>query len=503
MEQLSPVFTLPPEILSECFLSVAATVQYTLGMSTPAYAWITVSHVCRHWRVVALSFAKLWSRIRLNRHPDWMRELLNRSADTPLAILADFPLIYDNLESRADWMASFRVVLEHIACIRILLISSQMDLGPEVLDLLNRPAPLLKDLRLYNLVFDREEDARRLGLMLRKSKNACLESLSLCHLTCHIPWFELEVQTLKELTIVGLLPWSGVLRSLDMHTLVRILRSAPLLESFVLQNASRPLWTADTGSIEEPPVELPHLRRLELHGYTTDAIKLLDHLRLPALRSLFMALNAPLLDTPESFAASIVRTILALGELTSLHIKGEGYVNFTLAVHVARPKAGTPAPETNVFHITVSSTHCRRILSAFVVHPALSRVRTLHVTSLCRKRIWVLIFAHFRSVSELAVQGKRATKILRRMFSEPSAAASDAGEGNGEGEGGTVETIQVPFPHLRSLCLSNLREQDFTPGDDSHVYVQFWREKLEDRRTSNDHSLLGLALAPQITVTEA
>lgn len=522
MEQLSPVFALPPELLSECFLSCAATasVPYTFGMLPSPYAWITISHVCRHWRAVALSSAKLWSRIRLTSHREWMQELLKRSGEAPLEVLADFPLIYESPQTRADWMASFRVVLEQIARIRILVISSQQKLESDALDLLNRPAPLLKDLRLYHLVFDCEgatdDMPQALGFMSRNSNAACLESLSLYK--CHIPWFELDVQTLKELTIVGL-PWGGVSRSLDMPTLVQILRSAPLLESFVIRNALRPLSTIYAGPIEGPSVELPNLRTVKLYGCTTDVIKLLDHLQLPALRSLYMALDSPLMDTPESFAASVVRTVLALGELSSLHIKGEGYVNFSLEGHVARPAAGARAPETSVFNLTISSTHCRRILSAFVVHPALSRVRTLHITSLCRKRIWVLIFAHFRSVSELAVRGKRATKILHRMFSEPS--ASDAGEGDGEGEGGAAEAVQVPFPHLRSLSLGSLREQDFTPGDDSHGFVQFWREKLEDRRATDDHSSvsvkemiahdsvpntlrkLDLALVPQTNVVEA
>lgn len=512
MEPLSPVFALPPELLSECFLSCAATVPYTFGMLPSPYAWITISHVCRHWRNVALSYAKLWSRIRLTSHREWMQELLRRSGDAPLEVLADFPLIYENPQRRADWMAAFRVVLEEIARIRILVISSQQKLESETLALLNRPAPLLKDLRLYHLVFDCESQA--LGFMSRNSNATSLESLSLYK--CHIPWFALDIHTLKELTIVGL-PWGGVSHSLNMPTLVQILRSTPLLESFVIRSALPPLSTIYSSPIEGPPVELVHLHTLKLYGCTTDVIKLLGHLQLPALRSLFMALDSPLLDTPERFAASVVQTVLAPGELTSLHIKGEGYVNFTLEGHVTRaappspPPPGATPPETRTFHLTVSSTHCRRLLSAFVVHPALCRARTLHVTSLCRKRIWVLVFAHFRDVAELAVRGKRATKILHRMFADPPA-APDAGEG--------AEPAPVSFPRLRSLLLGNLREQGVEPGDESHELVRFWRGKLEDRRSTDDrssvsikemvvhdgvpHTLrkLDLALVPQTDVIE-
>ena len=505
MDVLSPVSMLPPELLSECFLSCAATVPYTFGMLPSPYAWITISHVCRQWRDVSLSYAKLWSRIRLTYHREWMQELLRRSGEAPLEVLADFPLIYDNPQRRADWMASFQVVLGEIARIRILVISSQQRLEPETLALLNRPAPLLKDLRLYHLVFDCESPA--LGFMSANSNATRLESLSLYK--CHIPSFSVDIHTLKELTIVGL-PWGGASHSLNMPTLVQILRSAPLLESLVMRNALPPLSSIYSSPIEGPPVELLHLHTLKLYGCTADVIKLLDYLQLPALRSLFMALDSPLMDTPDRFAATVVRTVLAQGELTSLHIKGEGYVSFTLGGCVTRtqspssPTRGTTAtgaPDTSIFHLTVSSTHCRRILSAFVVHPALARVRTLHVTSLCRKRIWALVFAHFRAVAELVVHGKRATKILFRMF-------------------GADPPADPAFPRLRALALSNLREEGVMPGDESHEYVRFWRERMEDRRGTDDPSVvsvkemivhvgvpntlrrLELALVPQTHVVE-
>ncbi|KZT64611.1 hypothetical protein DAEQUDRAFT_601255 [Daedalea quercina L-15889] len=478
MERLPPVFLLPPELLSECFLSCAMTIpSRPFGLDPePQYSWISLSHVCRHWRSVALSTTRLWARIRLTSHREWTSEVVVRSGEAPLEVSAEFPLIYDNLQSRVDWMASFRVVLEEIARIRSLIISSQQKLEPEVLDLLNRPAPLLKDLRLHYLAFDAPNAAyegapHALGFMSRDRDIAPLESLSLYK--CHIPWFGLDMQTLKDLTIVGL-PWGGVSRSLNMQTLVQILRSTPLLERLVIRNALRPL-SAISAPPTGPPAVLPRLRDVKLYGCSADVIRLLDHLQLVAISQLYMSLVTPLVDPPDRFAASVVRKLLVSGELSRLHIKGEGYHLFSLDGHVTRSPVHGPvsSPEIHVFHVTVSSTQCRRILGAFIQHPSLNCVRTLHITSLCRRRIWVTIGEHCRNVSELVVQGKRATKILYRMLNKSSEDTSN--------DERVPVSPPLPFPHLRSLSLGNLREQGFSPGDASHAYVQFWRDRLDDR----------------------
>ena len=95
-----PISKLPPEILSEVFLCQAAMLRQKrmklhttstaedLDIHTPFYAWLNVSHVCRHWREVALKCANLWT---------WavFEELVQRgSIDCLLKRALDLPLTY-------------------------------------------------------------------------------------------------------------------------------------------------------------------------------------------------------------------------------------------------------------------------------------------------------------------------------------------------------------------------------------------------------------------------
>ncbi|TEB37109.1 hypothetical protein FA13DRAFT_1614958, partial [Coprinellus micaceus] len=64
---------LPPELLSHIF-----------GMLSYTWTrWIRVTHVCRHWREVALDCTSLWSRITFS-HNDFTQAKLARSKRHPL-----------------------------------------------------------------------------------------------------------------------------------------------------------------------------------------------------------------------------------------------------------------------------------------------------------------------------------------------------------------------------------------------------------------------------------
>ncbi|KAI0920508.1 hypothetical protein AcW1_002230 [Taiwanofungus camphoratus] len=86
----TPIFKLPPEILAEVFLIHAAQViaAFSRRVCVGFYDWINVSHVCSHWRSIAIGCARLWSYI-LMTHTEWMTVLLDRSKTMPLTVIAD------------------------------------------------------------------------------------------------------------------------------------------------------------------------------------------------------------------------------------------------------------------------------------------------------------------------------------------------------------------------------------------------------------------------------
>jgi F-box-like len=95
--QLSPISRIPEEVLAEIFLWCAQSpwtatttdlsqVHFHHGRGTWT-EWTVVSHVCRHWRAVALEFPELWSRINARMPVRWMEAMIERSKDVPISII--------------------------------------------------------------------------------------------------------------------------------------------------------------------------------------------------------------------------------------------------------------------------------------------------------------------------------------------------------------------------------------------------------------------------------
>ena len=75
---------LPPEVLSEIFAALKYALRLVLNKNMQ---WIRVTHVCWHWRSVALSCPSLWSYIDLS-YPKWVLTMLGRSRMAPLVVKA-------------------------------------------------------------------------------------------------------------------------------------------------------------------------------------------------------------------------------------------------------------------------------------------------------------------------------------------------------------------------------------------------------------------------------
>lgn len=82
---------LPAEILCEIFLQLRSL--FVLPVhgppnAIPAHAWITVTHVCRQWRDIALNSPTLWTSISC-KQPDCINAFIERSRQAPLDITRD------------------------------------------------------------------------------------------------------------------------------------------------------------------------------------------------------------------------------------------------------------------------------------------------------------------------------------------------------------------------------------------------------------------------------
>ncbi len=85
---LMPISLLPPEILAWVFHLLVHEEWPLTGSRN--LGWIKVTHVCRHWRQVALDNSSLWARIwDFSVNTKWISEILARAKNAPLDIELD------------------------------------------------------------------------------------------------------------------------------------------------------------------------------------------------------------------------------------------------------------------------------------------------------------------------------------------------------------------------------------------------------------------------------
>lgn len=136
---LCRISRLPPEVISEVFLVFAEQLQAQDRFKVD-FKWITVTHVCRLWRDIALQHGRLWGKIDTTR-PDRTGAFIDRSKGAPLAVR----------ESFTSSLADLPVTFTGSSCrYRELHLRTKGQLGPNVLQILNSPihVPILESLVL-------------------------------------------------------------------------------------------------------------------------------------------------------------------------------------------------------------------------------------------------------------------------------------------------------------------------------------------------------------------
>ncbi|KAI0309662.1 hypothetical protein OF83DRAFT_1288503, partial [Amylostereum chailletii] len=77
-----PIAQLPVEML----LHIFALLIHKRTPSLPDDTSLILSHVCRHWRAVAIGFDALWTTISTSNKPEWTTLSLERSRSAPLDV---------------------------------------------------------------------------------------------------------------------------------------------------------------------------------------------------------------------------------------------------------------------------------------------------------------------------------------------------------------------------------------------------------------------------------
>ncbi|KAG1842027.1 hypothetical protein DFJ58DRAFT_916319 [Suillus subalutaceus] len=137
---LAPISGLPNEILTVIFEYLEEEERLDGYDSRDIPACVAVTHVCRHWRNVAIECPTLW-RFISSSSPFWLDVMLERSKEIPLIVKYSIPMPLEYCLEK---------VLPHLPRIEYLEFRPwSCDVG-QVMDLLSsQPAPMLKTFKFW------------------------------------------------------------------------------------------------------------------------------------------------------------------------------------------------------------------------------------------------------------------------------------------------------------------------------------------------------------------
>lgn len=260
---------LPGEALEQIFLLYGMSCRDSeppcTGLRCDNLCWIAVSHVCQHWRAVALGCSELWCHISF-RSDGITRMMLERSDPFPIDIM--------HCRHQSPPISRLQAALAHISRVRTIdLVTDRLTYVVQLLcTSLQLPAPALSSLSLGASQDD------YLSHYLFSISAPALQSLTLFH--CDLRW---DWPLLRQLTHLEYRPymWGGrstveeVTAALSNMTHLRTLYLESALED---TNAEEYLRHKETAR----PVALPMLDQLYLGDEPYANAALLVRLDLPA-----------------------------------------------------------------------------------------------------------------------------------------------------------------------------------------------------------------------------
>ena len=296
---LVPISNLPPEILARVF--------HLLVLKEPPFfvrrklGWIRVTHVCRHWRQVALDDSSLWAQIiwgsQTVTNIKWISEMLARAKNAPLDI--EF---YNVLESSPEAILMILPHLSHIRQFR-LYVSTRFPCNIDrVQKIYSCEAPVLKHFECNAFSLIRFPDIG--GNMLFKGRAPMLRTFSLSHVV--IPWPFIPRGQLTQLKIACRTEDFDSFENLNQ--LIDLLVNCPALEILALDSC---LPSQLTELSHGQTIHLPHLSRLRLCGSTSRIMNMLKMLKLPSSTTLHSKCISKITSIPNDSEGSLLAVLSA------------------------------------------------------------------------------------------------------------------------------------------------------------------------------------------------
>ena len=271
---VAPISVLPPELLARIFRFYALEEPPWSG-GVQKLGWIGVTHVCQHWRQVALGDSSLWARIKgISPNSNGISEMLVRARNAPLIIdFAGTPV--------PEILSNFT---PHIFRIRELRLRDLSLLHPQGLrDICALEAPALEHFELGVSTLFPVTFHKLGGTTLFRDRAPKLRTLSLFKV--YIPWSLIPRGQLTQLkiTLFRWIPSPSTPSPSESNQLLDLLINSPDLEVLVLEFCLPAMLSQ---APDRWAIHLPRLSRLCLGGPTSRVANLLKMFQLPSSTTL-------------------------------------------------------------------------------------------------------------------------------------------------------------------------------------------------------------------------
>ncbi|KAI0060708.1 hypothetical protein BV25DRAFT_1992767 [Artomyces pyxidatus] len=487
---LVPVFVLPPEVLSRIFELHALHVPpgsenaYIQARGkVPPLGWIaSTTHVCHHWREVALGNPGLWGGISFSIGKEWTGEMIVRSKAAPISVTQEFQTrsrAPPGVRARPPRALPHPIFPSHLSRVQKLILTGELE---EILPNLTRPAPILETLQLSTyasrsrkITFSEDlfkGDTPRLHEI--KLENVAFTSWR-CFPTGNLTVLELVFPAsprTADRRVADSMPPS---RSFDAF--LDLIDETPSLTRLVLQfcvPSGAPSPSADR------TVSLPNLSLLALEGTAVDVFGVLKRLKIPRKARLRMTCTStdstgseccivlPLIATHLGTHSSRPTSFQAL----SIQSRGPACLVWAYKNHDANDEddeddqdgfdflGGEHEPDIRLrfeySHWKLQASVIQGVCAAF----HLSDLRALDLSvnrSDWTEAQWLDVFGQCKSVQHLQVSGDMAETSFSALAKWPASGTRSERTGKKKAQ------VQEPLLFPR-LCTLSVHTVDFVRG---------------------------------------
>ncbi|KAK7034716.1 hypothetical protein VNI00_012123 [Paramarasmius palmivorus] len=276
LNSLLPINRLPNELLSKIFIERCSELKEPIirdpDYEIPREGWLSLTHVCSHWRRVALATPSLWFSPDF-RFPDLSLAMLERSKFAPLHI----ETYWYHLSEKGRFAVSEALKhVGHIETLKLRYHDEDSEKGViKGLSALAEPAPMLRSLEVSRSIVHNPGH----GCVTIPATFLGNHTPNITHLRLDgsfFPWDSTFYDNIPSLTCLylSLTPYEHL--SPSRTRLLDILRKCPALKKLQLRNA---IPMPDVSSTA--PVVLPNLELLSLSASLTFCVDFLDYIMFP------------------------------------------------------------------------------------------------------------------------------------------------------------------------------------------------------------------------------